>query len=241
MRSAVAEYLNNYNSFELFGLSHWTAILIFIFLLIFLPFYSKSHLSINQQKSLGNILGFLIFINFPIWVLLEFIGGSFDVKLHLPLHLCRFANLLLPFVMLRRNEFLFQILFYWGLSGMFQAIITPDIVQDFPHFHYFRFFIGHHLMIVALMYVIIVYKMKPTIEGLKNSFFGLNLFLVIAFLANILLDANYFWIMEKPPTGSLLDYMGPWPWYILTAEFLALAHFGLAYFIFILLKKYLIK
>jgi hypothetical integral membrane protein (TIGR02206 family) len=241
MRSAVAEYLNNYNSFELFGLSHWTAILIFIFLLIFLPSYSKSHLSINQQKSLGNILGFLIFINFPIWVLLEFIGGSFDVKLHLPLHLCRFANLLLPFVMLRRNEFLFQILFYWGLSGMFQAIITPDIVQDFPHFHYFRFFIGHHLMIVALMYVIIVYKMKPTIEGLKNSFFGLNLFLVIAFLANILLDANYFWIMEKPPTGSLLDYMGPWPWYILTAEFLALAHFGLAYFIFILLKKYLIK
>ena len=241
MRSAVAEYLNNYNSFELFGLSHWTAILIFIFLLIFLPFYSKSHLSINQQKSLGNLLGFLIFINFPIWVLLEFIGGSFDVKLHLPLHLCRFANLLLPFVMLRRNEFLFQILFYWGLSGMFQAIITPDIVQDFPHFHYFRFFIGHHLMIVALMYVIIVYKMKPTIEGLKNSFFGLNLFLVIAFLANILLDANYFWIMEKPPTGSLLDYMGPWPWYILTAEFLALAHFALAYFIFILLKKYLIK
>ena len=241
MRSAVAEYLNNYNSFELFGLSHWTAILIFIFLLIFLPLYSKSHLSINQQKSLGNILGFLIFINFPIWVLLEFIGGSFDVKLHLPLHLCRFANLLLPFVMLRRNEFLFQILFYWGLSGMFQAIITPDIVQDFPHFHYFRFFIGHHLMIVALMYVIIVYKMKPTIEGLKNSFFGLNLFLVIAFLANILLDANYFWIMEKPPTGSLLDYMGPWPWYILTAEFLALAHFALAYFIFILLKKYLIK
>jgi|TARA_B110000116_G_scaffold67950_1_gene58567 hypothetical integral membrane protein (TIGR02206 family) len=241
MRSAVAEYLNNYNSFELFGLSHWTAILIFIFLLIFLPFYSKSHLSINQQKSLGNILGFLIFINFPIWVLLEFIGGSFDVKLHLPLHLCRFANLLLPFVMLRRNEFLFQILFYWGLSGMFQAIITPDIVQDFPHFHYFRFFIGHHLMIVALMYIIIVYKMKPTIEGLKNSFFGLNLFLVIAFLANILLDANYFWIMEKPPTGSLLDYMGPWPWYILTAEFLALAHFALAYFIFILLKKYLIK
>ena len=241
MRSAVAEYLNNYNSFELFGLSHWTAILIFIFLLIFLPFYSKSHLSINQQKSLGNLLGFLIFINFPIWVLLEFIGGSFDVKLHLPLHLCRFANLLLPFVMLRRNEFLFQILFYWGLSGMFQAIITPDIVQDFPHFHYFRFFIGHHLMIVALMYIIIVYKMKPTIEGLKNSFFGLNLFLVISFLTNILLDANYFWIMEKPPTGSLLDYMGPWPWYILTAEFLALAHFALAYFIFILLKKYLIK
>jgi len=27
MRSAIAEYLNTYNSFELFRISHWTAIL----------------------------------------------------------------------------------------------------------------------------------------------------------------------------------------------------------------------
>jgi uncharacterized membrane protein YwaF len=77
--------------------------------------------------------------------------------------------------------------------------------------------------------------------GLKNSFIGLNLFLLISFLVNLLLDANYFWIMDKPPMGSLLDYMGPWPWYILTAEFLALVHFGLAYVLFLLIKKYFIK
>ena len=241
MSSAVAEYLNNYNSFELFGLSHLAATIFFIFLLIFLPYYSKSYLSLGQQKYLGNFLGYLIFLSYPIWVLLELIGGSFDIKLHLPFHLCRFANLLLPIVMLRCNEFIFQILFYWGLSGMFQGIITPDIVQDFPHFHYFRFFIGHHLMVVALIYLIIVHKMMPTIVGLRNSFIGLNLFLIISFIVNIILDANYFWIMDKPPTGSLLDYMGPWPWYILTAEFVALAHFGLAYVIFILIRKYFIK
>ena len=83
--------------------------------------------------------------------------------------------------------------------------------------------------------------MEPSIVGLKNSFIGLNLFLIISFISNIFLDANYFWIMGKPPAGSLLDYMGPWPWYILTAQFVALAHFGLAYIIFILIKKYFIK
>ncbi|MBT4149134.1 MAG: TIGR02206 family membrane protein, partial [Candidatus Marinimicrobia bacterium] len=84
-------------------------------------------------------------------------------------------------------------------------------------------------------------KIEPTLKGLKNSFIGLNLFLLISFIANILLDANYFWIMEKPPMSSILDYLGPWPWYILFAEFVALAHFILAYFIFILIKKYLTK
>ena len=62
-------------------------------------------------------------------------------------------------------------------------------------------------------------------------------FLVIALFANLILDANYFWIMGKPPAGSLLDYMGPWPWYILTGEFVALGHFILAYLLYLLINK----
>ena len=114
---------------------------------------------------------------------------------------------------------------------------TPDIVEDFPHFHYFRYFAGHHLLVVAIIYAVVVFKLKPTLISLKKAFIALNVFLVIALFANLILDANYFWIMEKPPAGSLLDYMGPWPWYILTGEFVALAHFILAYLLFLLIDK----
>ncbi|MEA1881576.1 MAG: TIGR02206 family membrane protein, partial [Candidatus Marinimicrobia bacterium] len=119
-----------------------------------------------------------------------------------------------------------------------QGMVTPDIVQDFPHFHYFRFFIGHNLMVVALVYAVVVYDMKPTLSSLKKAFIGLNIFLAVAFFTNIILDANYFWIMGKPPMESLLDYMGPWPWYILTGEFVALGHFGFAYFLYQMIRKY---
>ena len=49
--------------------------------------------------------------------------------------------------------------------------------------------------------------------------------------------ANYFLIMGKPPAGSLLDFMGPWPWYILTGQFVALGHFILAYLLYLLIDK----
>jgi uncharacterized membrane protein YwaF len=58
---------------------------------------------------------------------------------------------------------------------------------------------------------------------------GINVFLVIAAIVNYLLDANYFWICGKPPSASILDYLGPWPYYVFFAEFVALANFVAAY------------
>ena len=237
MFPSLDEYLNTYKQFELFGLSHWVAIFLFLLLVVLLPWYAKTYLNANQQNRVGITIGLIVFLNYPIWIILEIFAGSFDVTLHLPLHLCRFANLLIPFVMIKRNYFVFEILYFWGLSGMLQGMITPDIVEDFPHFHYFRYFAGHHLLVVAVIYAVVVYNLKPTLNSLKKAFIALNVFLVIAFFANLALDANYFWIMGKPPAGSLLDFMGPWPWYILTGQFVALGHFILAYLLYLLIDK----
>jgi len=36
-------------------------------------------------------------------------------------------------------------------------------------------------------------------------------------------ESNYMFIAHKPDTPSLLDVLGPWPWYILSAEAVGLA------------------
>jgi uncharacterized membrane protein YwaF len=43
------------------------------------------------------------------------------------------------------------------------------------------------------------------------------------------LGSQYMYSMRKPETASALDLMGPWPWYLLTAQFVALLLFVLLY------------
>ena len=175
--------------------------------------------------------------NYFIWLLLEILAGTFDAKIHLPFQLCRVANILIPLIMISKSDRVYQIIYFWGMSGVFQGLITPDITNDFPHFHFIRFWLGHNGMIIALVYATVVYGMRPKIESIKLAFFALNIFLLISIVANLILDANYFWICGKPPMQSLLDYLGPWPWYILAAELVALVHFVVAYIPFYILDR----
>ena len=54
---------------------------------------------------------------------------------------------------------------------------------------------------------------------------------------NLLLDSNYMYTLRKPATASLFDLMGPWPWYLLGAEVLALGLFLLLYLPFALERR----
>ncbi|MDB2665067.1 YwaF family protein, partial [Porticoccaceae bacterium] len=74
-------------------------------------------------------------------------------------------------------------------------------------------------------------------QGIVRAFIWLNLYLVCVLPINWLLDANYFYLMHKPQVPSLLDFFGPWPFYLVVTETLAMLFFALSYLPFFFVRK----
>jgi hypothetical integral membrane protein (TIGR02206 family) len=70
---------------------------------------------------------------------------------------------------------------------------------------------------------------RPTLKSLWKTFLVTNAYMLIIAPINLLLDGNYLFICRPPDTPSLIDYLGPWPWYILSLEIVGLLFFFVFY------------
>ena len=241
MSKNIAKYMYDETvPFIFMGIDHILSILIFFILSFLIPYYAKNYLSEKQQHIFGSIIGVLVASGYVSWLVLELLGGTYSSKLHLPFHLCRTANLLVLIVLVFRSYLAYEIVFFWGLT-VIHAVITPDILQGFPHFHFIRYWLSHQLMIIGILYATFVYDIRPQKKSIYVSFIALLMFMLITIPVNLLLDANYFWISGKPPVDTVLDYFGPWPWYIIVSAILALLHFYLFYYVILFISQKLVR
>lgn len=185
--------------------------------------FARRKLNFFQKTYFGTglaMLCFLTVIGRMIWVAAQ---GEFDATKDLPFHLCRIASLILPFLMFYHKRWLFGVLYFWVIVGTINALITPDLQEGFPSIEFFIYFIYHGVLVITIFYAVFIYKMKPTWKDLGHAFIATNVLLLIMHGVNTLLESNYFYTIQKPEGASMLDYFGPWPWYLLVSEGVAIA------------------
>lgn len=217
-----------YNSdFSLFGSQHIVVILLMLFLCVFLPYAAKKWLDQQQRLWLSRFMALTISFWAIIYVLIKLWLGDFDYKADLPFDICNLTALLLPFLMWNPSYRVHEILYFWILAGTVQAIITPHLFNGFPNYIFIKYWMVHAGLVVYAVYATQVFNFKPTFRSIGKSFLALQAYLVFVLIINLLLDSNYVYVLRKPPTASALDYLGPWPWYILAGEALALLVFFL--------------
>jgi hypothetical integral membrane protein (TIGR02206 family) len=159
--------------------------------------------------------------------------------------MCGLSILLLPLAHFtarpERRQFLFDLLYFWGIGGAIQALISPDIgANGFPAYRYFSFFISHGLIIASTLLLAIAGGVRITPRSLLRAFVVTNLVLLPAWGIDQLLrlvppydPGNYFVLGYPPPTGSIVDLFsdlfGPSPRYLVGLELMGLAIFGVLY------------
>jgi hypothetical integral membrane protein (TIGR02206 family) len=155
--------------------------------------------------------------------------GFWEISFTLPLQLCSVSLLLCLLLLVTDSKILFQIVYFLGIAGAIQALITPELFVGYPHFRFFQFFITHMLIIWTGLFYIFVKGYRITWKGMWFSFAFLNVAAFVAFIANIVTGGNYMFLAHKPSNPSLLDYLGPYPFYILVLEGIALTLFLIMY------------
>jgi hypothetical integral membrane protein (TIGR02206 family) len=132
----------------------------------------------------------------------------------LPMHLCDWAVFLVLVALWSRQRLCREIAYYWGLAGTMQGMLTPDLHFDFPDSFFMTFFLSHAGIVLAVGLLVFGDGFRPTWRGLWQAYGALLFYGACAAFVNRGLDTNYGYLCRKPATASLLDHLGPWPWYV---------------------------
>ena len=221
----------------LFGsLEHILPIVIAVIVTIVLIRFALNQNTINQNK-IFKYLGVFVSGFIAVFHLYQICFGYYDVTSDLPLFLCSFMALFIFIFTTSRRFWLFEILLFWIILGTSQGVITPDIEVGFPSFDYFRYWIVHLGLLTIICYAIVVLKMKPKLKSVFKSFLVLQLYMVVLMVINYFLEANYSYLNKKPISGSVLDYLGDWPYYIIKVQLILVPAFMLIYFPFYIVSR----
>lgn len=238
----IQYFLKDYTGapFELFGIAHLTALAMIALINIFIISF-RTQFTPNGRKIFRYLTAAILLLNEIAWHLWNYFIGQWTVQTMLPLHLCSVLVFVSAVMLINKNYAIFEFAYFLGIGGAIQALITPDAgIYGFPHFRFFQVFISHGAIVTSAIYMTFVENFRPYWSSLRRIALWGNFYMIAIFGLNQLIGSNYLFIAHKPETASLIDVLGPWPWYIVSLEAIALVMCLLLYLPFYISdsKKY---
>ena len=230
------QFLSVEIEFHSFGAQHLGALTVFALCMLatvwcIRNFDQRQNLLFSRRLSIFLVITVVVFSAIKIYF------NRFNLLIDLPISLCNLFAILAPLLFWRPNQRRLEVLYYLIMAGTVQAMLTPDLYVGFPSNEFFKYWIVHGGLVVLVIHNIFAFQMYPRLKGVLITFGWLNIYSLGLYGLNLLMGANYLYLMHKPGNASILDLLGPWPLYILVGELLAMVFFALFYLPFIFIKK----
>ena len=156
----------------------------------------------------------LLILGWAGWYAMLWSRGWLAPGNELPLNLCDWAEAALIIALLSRNQFAYELGYFWGLGGTLQGVITPDVGRGFPDIQFLLFMLDHAGLIAALLYLTLGTGLRPVPKSLPRVIAATLIYVVLAGIADYAFHTNYGFLRGKGDRVSLLTFLAPWPWYI---------------------------
>ncbi|WHZ05613.1 TIGR02206 family membrane protein [Neobacillus sp. YX16] len=213
-------------TFTFFSMPHIMTLILF-FLTCFLLVFFRTKLKSYQHMIKWTLFTTLILceVSFHLWLILT---NQWEVG-DLPLQLCSLSTFLSLYLFLKKNQKVFNLLFFIGLIPPILSMVTPDIVYQFPHFRFLKYFLHHSAIPLAVLYFILFERYRVPLKAILTGFITLNIIAVPVFFLNILLDTNFFFLASPSETETILSFFGSGIMYYVNLEIVGLIVFIITY------------
>ena len=200
--------------FALFTPAHLIPIALLLMALFLLRRYREALRYSPYETNFRYILGFLLIIcdmSFY-WRMTACPWLSAGAVENLPIGVCAWSVIFCAFMVVGKSQRLFDIAYFWLLSGSLFALLTPTpLTYCGPtRFRYYQFWLEHSLGYVAIFYMIFVHGMRPNFRSLIRSYTALVAMAALAAWVNAMIPgANYLYMARPESAPSVLDILPP--------------------------------
>ncbi len=210
--------------FHFFGTDHCVALLVVLGLSGALVYWTRAAPARRGTPARWTLALVLLFAH-GLWHFASLRRGEWSLVKHLPLHLCDGAAIMNVGALLLRRPRLVEISCLWGLAAAFPALFSPDLTQGFPDVFFWTYFLNHGVLVATPLLFVYGLGERLAPAAAFRVFLATNLWALLAGAFDLALGANYMFLRHPPSAGSPLDHLGPWPWYLVVCEGIALGFF----------------
>ncbi len=201
--------------FTNFSLAHFLPILALIGVIYIIWRFKDQIRNCKREETIRYVIAFLLILSEMsyYWRLVGIPSLGPNAADHLPITVCGWAVMFCSYMVIGKNQTLFDISYFWLFAGSIFALITPAVISYTgpTRFRYYQFWLEHTLGYIAIFYMIFIHGMRPTVKSAIKSYVALLVLAVIAYFANRLIGngANYLFLASPEEAPSVLDILPP--------------------------------